>query len=185
MLPRRLKWPAETENAHTGRGCLPCLAIAVRGQSLVEFILILPLILLIVVNAVNFGAFFFAWITIANASRAGAQYWALGSAGIGTPASPTSAQVTAVVTTDISSLLNRASLAVRTCTNTNGAVSCTGTGSYTPPTDPEASNYVLVSVDVTYTYRPPVPLWNFPDVGVYATLPSTTVHRRTLMRRLQ
>lgn len=156
-----------------------------RGQALTEFILILPLVLLLVVNTVNFGAFFFAWITVANASRAGAQYWALSNAGIGAPASPGAAQVTALITTDISSLLNRASLSVRTCTNNNGTASCTGTGSYTPPSDPEPSNYVLVSVDVTYTYRPPIPLWNFSGVSVYATLPPTTVHRRTIMRRLQ
>ncbi len=156
-----------------------------RGQALTEFILVLPLVLLLVVNTVNFGAFFFAWITVANASRAGAQYWALGDAGTGAPASPTAGQVTALITTDISSLLNRASLSVRTCTNNNGTVSCTGTGSYTPPSDPESPNYVLASVDVTYTYQPPIPLWNFPGVSVYATLPSTTVHRRTIMRRLQ
>lgn len=158
---------------------------AAAGQALVEFVLIFPLLFLLIVNTVNFGAFFFAWITVANASRAGAQYWALGSAGVGTPASPTAAQVTSLVTTDISSLLNRSSLVVRTCSNNNGTVSCSGAGSYTPPADPESANYVLVSVDVTYTYEPPIPLWSFPDVNVYATLPPTTVHRRTLMRRLQ
>jgi hypothetical protein len=158
---------------------------AARGQALTEFILTLPLVLLLVVNTVNFGAFCFAWITVANASRAGAQYWALGNAGIGAPASPTTGQVTALITTDISSLLNRASLSVRTCTNNNGTVSCTGTGSFTPPSDPEPSNYVLVSVDVTYTWQPPIPLFNFKGVSVYATLPPTTVHRRTMMRRLQ
>ena len=42
--------------------------------------LMLPLLFLLIVNAVNFGGFLFAWITIANAARAGAQYWVLGSA---------------------------------------------------------------------------------------------------------
>jgi Flp pilus assembly protein TadG len=156
-----------------------------QGQALVEFVLVFPLMFLLMVNAVNFGAFFFAWITVANAARGGAQYWALGSAGVGTPASPTAAQVTSLVTTDISSLLNRASLVVRVCTNNNGTVACSGSGAYTPPADPEASNYILASVDVTYTYQPPIPLFSFPSVGVYATLPPTTVHRRAMMRRLQ
>lgn len=155
------------------------------GQALVEFNLIFPLVFLLIVNAINFGAFFFAWITVANAARAGSEYWALGSAAIGTPTPATAAQVTSVVTTDISSLLNRASLVVRACKNNNGSVVCSGAGSSTPPADPEASNYVSTSVDVTYTYKPPIPLFSFPAVGVYVTLPKTTIHRQSVMRMLQ
>ena len=44
--------------------------------------------------------------------------------------------------------MNRASLTVRVCTNTNGAVACSGTGTGTPPADPEPTSYVLASVDV-------------------------------------
>ena len=155
------------------------------GQALVEFNLIFPLVFLLIVNAINFGAFFFAWITVANAARAGSEYWALGSAAIGTPTPATAAQVTSVVTTDISSLLNRASLVVRACKNNNGSVVCSGAGSSTPPADPEASNYVSTSVDVTYTYKPPIPLFSFPAVGVYVTLPKTTIHWQSVMRMLQ
>jgi len=159
--------------------------VLTSGQALVEFILIFPLVFLLIVNAINFGAFFFAWITVANAARAGCQYWVLGSAGVGTPTPATAAQVTSVVTTDISSLLNRASLVVRVCKNNNGSVSCSGSGSSTPPADPEASNYISTSVDVTYTYQPPIPLFSFPAVRVYVTLPPTTIHRRSVMRMLQ
>src|ERR1019366_5358801 len=87
------------------------------GQSLVEFTLILPLIFLLILNAVNFGGFLFAWITIANGARAGAEYMSQGTASIGAPAAPTAAQVTTLVTNDISSLMNRSSLIVRVCTN--------------------------------------------------------------------
>ena len=45
-----------------------------KGQALVEFALIVPMVFLLAVNAVNFGGFIFAWITVANAARAGAQY---------------------------------------------------------------------------------------------------------------
>src|SRR5689334_20712158 len=38
-----------------------------RGASLVELALILPLLFLLIVNAVNFGAFLHAVITVANA----------------------------------------------------------------------------------------------------------------------
>ena len=153
---------------------------AVRGQALIEFALIMPLIFLLIVNAVNFGSFLFAWITIANAARAGAQYRVLGSASAGTSTTPTAAQVTTLVSNDIASLTNRASLSVQVCTNTNGTVSCGA-----PPADPEPADYVLASVDVSYTYRPLIPLWEFPGLGIHATLPTTTIHRQVNMRVLQ
>ena len=155
-----------------------------NGQALIEFAITLPLLFLLLVNAVNFGGFLFAWITVANAARAGAQYMVRGGATFGTPTLATAAQVAAVVTSDVSSLPNRASVAVRVCTNNNGVVVCAGSGSGTPALDPEPSSFVLGSVDVTYTYRPFVPLWDFAKLGIHATLPSSTVHRQVSMRML-
>lgn len=45
-----------------------------RGQSLAELALVLPVILLIVMLALDFGRAFFSWVTITNASRVGASY---------------------------------------------------------------------------------------------------------------
>lgn len=154
------------------------------GQALIEFTLTLPLLFLLLVNAVNFGGFLFAWITVANAARAGAQYMVRGGTTFGAPSLATAAQVAAVVTNDVASLPNRASVAVRVCTNNNGVVACAGAGSGTPALDPEPSSFVLGSVDVTYTYRPFVPLWDFAKLGIQATLPSSTVHRQVSMRML-
>ncbi len=158
---------------------------AAQGQALVEFALILPLLFLLIVNALNFGGFLFAWITVANGARAGVQYMAQGRATVGTPTPATAAQITTLITSDMSSLLNRASLAVRVCRNNNGNVTCSGPGSYSPTSDPEPTKFVLVSVDVTYTYRPFVPLWDFGGLGIHATLPATTIHRQASMRMLQ
>lgn len=156
-----------------------------RGQALIEFALILPLLFLLVVNAVNFGGFLFAWITVANAARAGAQYWVLGSAAVATPTAATAGQITTLVTNDISSLLSRSSLVVRVCKNNNSVVTCTGTGAQVPPADPEPLTYISTSVDVTYAYQPPISLWTFAKLGIYATLPPTTIHRQAVMRMLQ
>ena len=156
-----------------------------KGQALIEFILIFPMLFLLIVNAINFGAFFFDWITVANAARAGASYWVLGSAAIGSPTPATPAQITTLVTNDISSLLNHASLVVRVCRNNNGTVTCTGSGSGTPSADPEPATYLSASVDVTYTFQPPIPLFTFSNLGIHATLPSTTIHRQATMRVLQ
>ena len=155
------------------------------GQALIEFALVLPMAFLLIVNAVNFGAFLFAWITVANGARTGAQYMAQGRATVGTPTPATAAQITALITSDTSSLLNRASLAVRVCKNNNGVLTCAGPGAYATPADPEPTKYILASVDVTYTYHPLVPLWEFGGLGIHATLPATTIHRQASMRMLQ
>jgi Flp pilus assembly protein TadG len=156
-----------------------------RGQSLVEFALLFPLLFLLIVNAVNFGGLLYAWITVANAARAGAEYALLGGAVATAPSTPTAAQVSALVTNDVASLPNRASLQVRVCINRNSTVTCTGTGSGTTPTDPEQPLYVLTAVDVTYTYQPFIPLWELPRLSIHATLPPTTIHRTAVMRIMQ
>jgi len=45
-----------------------------KGQALVEFALILPLLLILVVGALDFGRLFFTKIVITNAAREGAYY---------------------------------------------------------------------------------------------------------------
>ena len=150
------------------------------GQALIEFALLVPLIFLLTVNAVNFGGFIFAWITVAHAARSGAQYMVMSSASPGTVTPATLAEITAVVTNDVSSLTNRASVAVAICTNkTASANACTSL------TDPEAPAYTLATVDVTYTYKPFIPLFSFPRMSISATLPSGTIHRKAVMRMLQ
>jgi hypothetical protein len=142
--------------------------------------LIVPLVFLLAVNAVNFGGFLFAWITVANAARAGAQYMIMSSASPGTQTPATLAQITALVTNDVSSLLNRSSVVVAICTNnTTAATGCTRLF------DPEAPEYTLATVDVTYTYKPFIPLFSFPRLGISATLPPSTIHRKAVMRMLQ
>ena len=155
-----------------------------QGQALVEFALVVPMMFLFIVNVVNFGGFFFAWITVSNAARAGAQYAIMGGASVLAPVPPTPAQIAAIITQDISSLPNRASLVVRVCSNNNGTITpntCPGT----IPSDPEPATYVLTTIDVTYTYQPFIPIFNFSAMGIRATLPPTAIHRQTQMRMLQ
>lgn len=47
---------------------------AVRGQELVEFALLLPVVILILFGVLDLGRAFFAAISIANAAREGARY---------------------------------------------------------------------------------------------------------------
>jgi beta-lactam-binding protein with PASTA domain len=45
-----------------------------RGQALVEFALVLPLLALLLVVAVDFSRVFFGWVSLTNAARVGANY---------------------------------------------------------------------------------------------------------------
>jgi Flp pilus assembly protein TadG len=156
------------------------------GNSIIEYILILPLIFLLIVNTVNFGGFFDAWITVANAARAGADYAIMSGASVGAPQAATAAQINSLITADISSLPNAASLSVNICQNNNGTITALAGTCTTIPSDPEPTSYVLTTIDVTYTYRPFIPVgFQFPNLNVYATLPPTTVHRRSVMRSTQ
>jgi Flp pilus assembly protein TadG len=157
-----------------------------QGQALIEYVLMLPLIFLLIVNAVNFGGFFYAFITVANAARAGADYAILGGASAGSLQPATANQITTLITNDIVSLPNNSSLSVNICQNDGTTITTlSGTcSSASVGSDPETS-YVLTSVDVTYTYQPFIPLFSFPNLKINATLPPTTIHRQAVMRSIQ
>lgn len=58
-------------------GCDKTLVVSSQGQSMVEFALALPLLVLIVAGLFDLGRAFFASITITNAARVGARYGTL------------------------------------------------------------------------------------------------------------
>lgn len=156
-----------------------------EGQALIEYILVLPIVFVLIVNVVNFGGFFYAWITVTNAARAGADYAILGGASAGSLKAASAAQVNSLITQDISSLPNRASLSVDICQNNNGTTTTLRGTCTSIPTDPESPNYVLTSIDVTYTYVPFIGAFSFPSLGVNLSLPPSTVHQRAQMRSIQ
>ena len=151
------------------------------GQALIEFALVLPLLLLLIINVVNFGGLLYAWVTVANATRTGAQRLMMGGAYAHFPSPPSLSAVATLVTEDLISLPNRATALVKVCKNNSGTTTCSGSGGTAPPADPETS-FVLGSVDVTYTYQPFISFCSFPKLGIYMTLGTTTVHRQAVMR---
>ena len=152
---------------------------------MIEFVLLIPLLFVLLVNTVNFGGFLFAWVTVVNSARAGIQYYAASGAAVGSPYTPTTAQVTSLVTTGVSSLLNRASVTVRVCINKNSVSTCSGSGSSTPADDPEPATYYSALVDVGYTYQAFIPLFDFTGMAIHATLPGSAIHSRASMRVMQ
>jgi len=154
------------------------------GQSMVETALILPLLLMVIFNAVNFGYFFLVALNLAAAPRSGALYSIQGFSSpgaLGLPAaSPASVRTTVSYLTyqDMTGALRSPSNAtVQVCTKSLGVnnpltanqtakcVTCTnasacsgaGTGNPAPAADPEAPYFVLNRVDVTYTFTPLIP----------------------------
>jgi len=126
-----------------------------RGQSLVELAIVLPVVLLVVVVAVDLGRAFFGYVTLTNATRLGANYAASHPNAWGTPGNAAEqAAYTNLVTADT----DRA----------NCALVVDGTGNPPAPTftdgsdtdTPDANNDVgdRVEVALTCTFRPITPL---------------------------
>jgi TadE-like protein len=172
-----------------------------NGQALIEFALIMPLLFLLVVNVVNFGGLFSAWITVTHATRSAAQFAITGPAYLGYGAAnglkqapPSNADVLTILggtlnkTTgqivwtcphgDLCSLPNRPSITVKVCTTPGlGSVWQNGGMTPLPPpcstlADPEPATSVVTTVDVSYRYCPLIPFWDFPALGIHSTLRS-------------
>jgi Flp pilus assembly protein TadG len=157
------------------------------GQALIEFALVLPLLALLVINVVNFGGMLYAWVTVSNAARAGADYLMMG-ASYYSVASPAFSTVAARVADDLTPLPNAGTAHVKVCTyNSSSTATCTGTGGFTPPADPETSCpgcYTVGTVDVTYTYTPYISIWNFQRLGISLTTLPTSIHRQAVVRMI-
>lgn len=162
-----------------------------QGQSIIETALLMPIMLLIAFNAINFGYFFFVAVNLAAAPRAGAQYSILGFATPATPDIPpagpsgspcptdalsTDPYVCSLVYQDIAGVLANASGAtVRVCSSKAGTPTGTGSSkiaacqtfgggtiSGSPSPDPEAPLFLLARVDVQYTVSPIIPAFQLP-----------------------
>src|SRR5450759_1951466 len=137
------------------------------GQALIEFALILPLLFLLIVNVINFGGMFFAWICVSNAARTGAQYYTTGGVVLWAPTLPSAALVQTLVLADLHPLPNSATAQVCVSTSTSATVSSnigTAPAGAPPAADTAESGvtFPVAAVDVKYTYLPFIPLWDFP-----------------------
>ena len=167
------------------------------GQSLVETALILPLLLTVVFNAVNFGYFFFVALNLAAAPRQGSVYSIQGGSSILQGGLPSAAAVSSLVYENITGAIPAtAGTPTRVCTlalglNPTGIGTAsqipncanyggqTGTYSTLDP-DPEAPYLVLNRVDIQYTVIPLIQGSTF-NLIVPGSL---TFHRMVTMRAM-
>ena len=164
------------------------------GNSLLETAIMLPIMLAIVFNAINFGYFWFVGLTLSAAPRLGAEYLTQGGAALTGSSTPTTSTVETLVLDNLSNSLKAttSNTAIRICSSTSssgvnsssGIAGCDSYGmSYTftaNTADPEKPTFVLDRVDVAYTVSPPIS----GSVFTVALPSNLTFHRQVSMRSL-
>jgi hypothetical protein len=173
------------------------------GQSLIETALVLPLLLLLAFNAINFGYFFFAALNITSAPRSGVQYAIVGGATPQQlslpPPGPSNNQTSVSYLTyqDMRGVLpSSGSALVQVCSSRVGITdpgtvnqksACVTFGSGTAPAgpvaDPEAPSFILSKVDVVYQMQPLIPPFSLFGFQL-SVLPSLSMHRQVSMREM-
>jgi len=190
------------------------LHLRTHGQSMIETALLLPIMLLLAFNAINFGYFFFVALNLAAAPRTGVQYSIIG---FSTPAQltipvagPASnvASVSHLTYQDVTGVLSRASSArVVVCskqlgldvqkralccqtTSSGGACGSTGGAAGHDPEYDAANNFspfIRHQVDIYYQIIPIIPSFSIPTPAGHIPLtlvPNTTFHRQVTMRAM-
>ena len=153
MVPRWCEVVAmRVHRSALARGC--------SGQSLLETVLVMPLMLLIVLNVVNLGYFFVVAVNLAAAPRSGVQYSTVSYLSYQDLTGAINAPTTASLQVCSQVLgLNGAGANLKTLCVTCSGSTCgnSNIGSPVPAADPEAPGFVLNRVDVDYTFSPLIP----------------------------
>jgi hypothetical protein len=129
--------------ARSKRGLASRLHRGRRGQSLVEFSLILPVLLIMVFGIIEFGMGIRSYISLTNATREGARF-----AAIGNPAGSFPSECNGTTTTTV---IGRTCVAVE---GLNRADISDVSVEY--PDGQGPGNSVIVSADYTYNYITPL-----------------------------
>lgn len=145
-----------------------------KGQSMVEFALALPVLLLIVFGIIGFAHFFYVYFTVVSASREAARWGtAVGTSTNGMPRyKDCAAIVDAAVRVGALAGVDDSSVQVRYDKGPGDA------NNFTCPYDPEPFDRIKVSVTVDYT--PLVPLVQLPSFPITATTKRTIMLARNV-----
>ncbi len=184
--------------AHGLRGSLS----EVRGSSLIETALVMPVLVLMLCFAIDIRYFFIVAANLVSSSRNSVLYSGQGFITPGQQPLPSAGTAGSLTDTagvaglaggDLSGLANMSTgTTVLVCSKrigvtqtsngyiTNCSTFPTGSLTYTPDQDPESNNGMLTQrVDVVYTVTPPIPIDFFSF-----TMPPLTVHWQAEMRAL-
>ncbi len=171
------------------------------GQSLIETALLLPLILLVALNAINFGFYYIVGLHLASAPREGVEYAIQGSVAPATPSLPSAGpaasntSISYLTYQDMQHLSGSTDTPIQVCSvliglNNPGlptqSAQCSTFGPAASPafpaaaSDPESPNFVLHRVDVQYTVAPLIRNMSFLGLAT----PNLTFHRQVSMRKI-
>jgi hypothetical protein len=151
-----------------------------RGQALVETALILPLLIILVLNVINFGYCFLVSLNLSAAPRSGVLYSIMGFSTPGTLTLPaagppgTNTTVSNLTYQDITGALSNpggtsstttqiqvcstsigvASAGTSSCVTCSGGTCNAGSSIASPGADPEPASFYLQRVDIQYQFKP-------------------------------
>ena len=164
-----------------------CRGGSTEGVALLEAALVLPFLVALMLNVANFGMYIYAWVTVNNAARALLEYRVYTGVVLGYPPSPSLAQMQNLVTTEVSSLPNKGSVAWVVCGPLkNGNPDCQGPGpTFTPDSDPAPAQYALYSAKVWYTFQSLFPPVTLPLGYTVAGFPPGSFFQQVSMRSMQ
>jgi Flp pilus assembly protein TadG len=176
-------------------------AAGARGEALVEVTLVAPFVFLLIVLVVNFAGLIGAWMVVANAARAAADYAILSGSSAGLPTQATSASLQNLINADMAALPGLSSTNPNACIRENNNMSSPknyivimempsgACANYTNSfSDGEAiasgtsDQYIILGVDITYTYTPFMAGSKF--LGYFLPNIPTSVHQRAFVRVL-
>ena len=196
---------AETLGWAPTRDASTCLHSS-SGYALVETALMMPFLLALTFNAVNFGYFLVVAVNLAAAPRSGVEYSILGSntpSSLSLPSagpSTTNSTVSYVTYQDMTGAIYQPSTkaSVQVCSQSVG-LNNAGTSTQTtkcsqfpsgtfpsPHSDPESPNFVLNRVDVHYTFAPLIDgrLFNLVAAAALGCSSTCTFQRSAEMRAI-
>ena len=135
-----------------------------QAQSLIEVAIFLPVVLLLVCYAVDYGYFFMTAASVAGAARTAAEYSVQGYSSPSQAVYAPPASVNTAAINDISFKDTSTVTKVQVCSpsaGTTGKVVCkqyNSSATYALDADPEPTQFLMNRVDVEYTVNPPIPL---------------------------
>ncbi len=174
------------------------------GQSLVETAILIPLLVFLIFNGVNFGYVFLVALNLTAAPRSGVEYSILGGSTPSSLSLPPPGPVSQLTYQDLlGALPATANAPVQVCTlsagvSGTGATQVSNCDSYgnagnfsVLPPDPEAPSFVLNRVEIVYQFQPLFPatvfnlgLLSIPVCATSGGNVSCTFRRQALMRAM-
>jgi Flp pilus assembly protein TadG len=144
-----------------------------RGQGLVEFALVLPVLILLLIGMMEFGYFFFIYSSANTAAREAVRY---GSAAGDSAASVPYYQDCAGIREVATRIGRYANIQNGDITiNYDDGPGTASLGTCADAYDPALGQRIVVQVDVTY--HPIIALLNLPDIDIHAESARTIVKR--------